>query len=127
LVSALLAPNGNEALILLAVSQGLLLPCMSQSIVAEYEEVLIRPKFSFAPEHVTALLAMLGHRGEIFRPGGSQVVSSDPADTKFIQCAIAGQAEFIITGNKRHFPDSPYGTAHVVNAAELLNRITVEL
>jgi hypothetical protein len=40
---------------------------------------------------------------------------------------MAAQAELIVTGNKRHFPHAPHGTAHVVNAAELLDRITVEL
>jgi predicted nucleic acid-binding protein len=30
------------------------------------------------------------------------VVSPDPADTKFVLCAMAGEAEFIVTGNKRH-------------------------
>jgi predicted nucleic acid-binding protein len=57
LVSGLLSAAGNEALILLAVRQGLVRPCMSEAIAAEYAGVLARPKFPFAPEQVEALLS----------------------------------------------------------------------
>jgi predicted nucleic acid-binding protein len=51
-------------------------------------------------------------------------VSPDPGDTKFIACAIAAQADVIVTGNERHFPEPHYGPTRVVNAADLLDRIT---
>jgi putative PIN family toxin of toxin-antitoxin system len=127
LVSGLLSPNGNEALILLAIHQGLLHPCFCEDILAEYAGVLARPKFRFPPDEIAALLAMLQAKGHRIASQPSEVVSPDPADTKFVACAIAGAAEFIVTGNKRHFPGAPYGAALVVNAAELLDRITVEL
>jgi predicted nucleic acid-binding protein len=38
-----------------------------------------------------------------FQPDVSGPVSSDPADTKFLHCAQAAQADYIVTGNKRHF------------------------
>jgi hypothetical protein len=36
-------------------------------------------------------------------------------------------ADFIVTGNKRDFPDGPYGPTRVVSAGELLDRITLEM
>ena len=39
LVSALIAPAGNEALILLAIRQGLVKPSFSEEILMEYAEV----------------------------------------------------------------------------------------
>lgn len=127
LISGLLAPKGNEALILLAVHQGLVRPCFSEAIMQEYEGVLARPKFSFEPEQIAALLAMLQAKGELFRPKGSQTSSPDPDDAKFLHCAEEAAAEFIVTGNKRDFPDAPYGPTRVVNAGELLDRITAAL
>jgi putative PIN family toxin of toxin-antitoxin system len=59
LVSGLLSASGNEALIILAVHQGLVRPCLSEAIIAEYAKVLARPKFSFPPDEVEALIAML--------------------------------------------------------------------
>jgi uncharacterized protein len=46
-VSGLLSPAGNEALILLAIHQGLVRPCFSEEILEEYAGVLARPKFAF--------------------------------------------------------------------------------
>jgi putative PIN family toxin of toxin-antitoxin system len=127
LISGLLTPSGNAALILLAVRHGMLHPCFSEDILTEYRNVLGRPKFGFPPDEIAALLAMLRNNGEFVQPKRSNFVSPDPADTKFLHCAQAGQADFIVTGNKRHFPNAPYGQTQIVNAAELLDLITVEL
>ncbi len=127
LVSALLSASGNEALILLAVHQGMIRPCFSAAILEEYTAVLARPRFAFSPDEIAALLAMLRGKGELFLPENLPVRSPDPADTKFLHCAQAAQADFIVTGNKRDFPDSPYGVTRVVNATELIDRITREI
>jgi putative PIN family toxin of toxin-antitoxin system len=127
LVSGLLRPSGNEAVIILAIHQGLVRPCFSTDILDEYAAVLARPKFAFAPEEIAALSAMLRRNGEHFEPETSTATSPDPADTKFIECAEAAEADYIITGNKRDFPDAPYGAVRVVSAAELLHRIIGEM
>ena len=127
LVSGLLSPSGNEALIILAIHHGLLRPCLSEEIIEEYAAVLARPKFEFPPDETDALVALLRRNGELLQPKGSPKTSPDTGDTKFIDCAITAGADFIVTGNKRHFPDTPYGSARVVNAAELLDRIALEL
>jgi uncharacterized protein len=48
---------------------------------------------------------------------------SDPDDDCFLECAEAAQADFLITGNKRHFPKRWKGT-EIVNAREFLTSIT---
>ena len=127
LVSGLLSPTGNEALILLAIHQGLVRPCFSEDIIEEYAAVLARPKFAFPPGDIAAALSMFRSKGELFLPDVSAAVSSDPADTKFLHCAQAAQADYIVTGNRRDFPDASYGVTRVVNAGELLDRITLEI
>lgn len=127
IVSALLSPAGNEALILLAVHQGLLQPCFSDDILAEYAAVLARPKFGFPADEIAALMTMLLERGEKLAADPSAPASPDPGDTKFLACAHAAQADFLVTGNKRHFPASPYGPTYVVSAGELLDRIALEI
>jgi putative PIN family toxin of toxin-antitoxin system len=123
-VSGLLALRGNEALILLAIHQGLVHPCFSEEIPEEYAAVLARPKFAFLPDEIAAVLAMLRQQGELFHPTASLAASVDPGDTKFLQCAEAAQADYIVTGNKRHFPELAYGVTSIVSAGELLDRIT---
>jgi putative PIN family toxin of toxin-antitoxin system len=126
-VSGLLSPTGNEALILLSIHQGLVHPCFSEEILAEYAAVLARPKFAFHPDEIAAVLTMFRARGELFRPEVSAATSSDPGDTKFLQCAAVAQADYIVTGNKRHFPEVCYGLTRIVNAGELLDRIAFEI
>ena len=65
--------------------------------------------------------------GELLSPEVSSTVSPDPGDTKFLDCANAAQADFLVTGNKRDFPDAPYDTTRVVTARELLASIAGEI
>jgi putative PIN family toxin of toxin-antitoxin system len=103
LVSGLLSPSGNEALIVLAIHQGLVRPCFMEEIVEEYSEGLARPKFAFPSDEIAALIAMLRRTGELFDPEASSVASPDPGDTRFLQCARAAQADFIVQREQAPF------------------------
>jgi putative PIN family toxin of toxin-antitoxin system len=127
-VSGLLAPLGNEALIVLAIHQGLIKPYFSAEMLEEYAEVLARPKFSFPPDEIESLIALVRSQGEqVSHPETLSLHSPDPADDKFITCAITAAADFIVTGNKRDFPLEVCGNVRVVSAGELLERITLEM
>lgn len=127
-VSALISPAGNEALIVLAIRQGLLRPYFSAEILQEYAEVRARPKFDFPSDEIEALIALVRSHGEEVRdPAPRSSGSPDPTDEKFLACAKAAGADFIVTGNKRDFPPQACGAIRVVNAAELLERITLEM
>jgi predicted nucleic acid-binding protein len=89
--------------------------------------VLARPKFAFPSDEIAAVLAMFRSQVELVLPETSAATSSDPGDTKFLQCAQAAQADYIVTGNKRDFPAESCGVTHVVSAGELLDRITFEI
>lgn len=70
---------------------------------------------------------MLRRRGNLVDPIPITHISPDPDDDKFIACALAAKADLLVTGNKRHFPQTLSSAARVVNAAELLELITLEL
>jgi predicted nucleic acid-binding protein len=89
--------------------------------------VLAQQRFAFAPDEIDAVLAMFRQQGEFFHPTASTAASADPGDTKFMQCAEAAQADYIGTGNKRHFPEPASGVTSIVSAGELLDRITLEI
>jgi hypothetical protein len=89
---------------------------------------LVRPKFAFPPDEIAAVLTMFRRQGEVFVPAVSAVTSSDPGDTKFLQCTEAVRdADYIVTGNRRDFPDNTSGVTPIVSAGELLDRITSEI
>ena len=50
-------------------------------------------------------------------------VSSDDSDNRFLECADAASADFLITGNRRHFPDN-HGITKILTAREFLADIT---
>jgi uncharacterized protein len=127
LVSALISPSGNEALVLLAVKQGLVRPCVSPAVLKEYSAVLARPKFAFSPDEITALIDLLQDQGDLLHPAPLSGMSPDPEDDKFIACALTAQADFVVTGNKKDFPKHQLGVTLVVSAGELLNLIALEL
>ncbi|MGB8834197.1 MAG: putative toxin-antitoxin system toxin component, PIN family [Candidatus Sulfotelmatobacter sp.] len=126
LVSALISPSGNEALLLLAIKQRLLRPCFSRDVLSEYSQVLARPKFSFPRDQIEALIQLLRGNGDLVSPRTVSGVSPDPKDDKFIACAIAAHADFIVTGNKKDFPGNRLGSTQAVSARELLNLITLD-
>jgi uncharacterized protein len=92
-VSGLISPAGNEALILLAIHQCLLHPCFSKEILDEYAAVLARPRFGFPADEIAAVVTIFRRQGELFEPAVSAVASSDPGDTKFLRCAEAARAD----------------------------------
>ena len=125
LVSGLIAALGNEALIVLAIQQGLIKPYYSAEILEEYMEVLARPKFGFPPNEIEAVISLMHSRGEhVLQPKPLASPSPDPTDEKFIVCALTAAVDFIVTGNKRDFPLELCGSVRIVNAGELLERIT---
>ena len=127
LVSAMISPNGNEALIVLAISQGLVLPYVSAEILGEYSGVLRRERFGFPAQEVEAVLALFQRQGARLDAVPVANLSPDPDDDNFIACALAGEAEFLVTGNKRHFPPIQGPRPKIVNSGELLELITLEL
>ena len=73
------------------------------------------------------MIDLLRLRGNLLDSAPIAAVSPDPGDDKFIACALSGKADFLVTGNKRHFPQDQYANTRVVNAAELLELITLGL
>lgn len=61
----------------------------------------------------------------MFHPAAVPVTGPDPGDFMFMLCAMEAQAEYLVTGNRRHFPERFYGSARVVNARELIDRIVL--
>lgn len=126
LVSALISPLGNEALVLDAVRNDWIVPCLSREIVEEYADVLARPRFGFARKEIDGLLGLLKSKGLLFEPPPAPGTSSDPGDECFIACALQGNADLLVTGNKRHFPAESCAPAKVVSARELLELLRAQ-
>jgi uncharacterized protein len=104
LVAGLLSPFGPCGQIVRMVSSGELTLSFDARILAEYEEVLDRPKFKFEKDKVAAFLDHIEHRG--FMTASSPLTRSLPDidDDPFLEVAIAAQSICIVSGNQIHFP-----------------------
>jgi putative PIN family toxin of toxin-antitoxin system len=123
LVSANVNDEGLEALVVaLALNRKIQL-CVSEAILDEYQRVLLYPHLKFVPKEVIRFLVRLRRVSAAVALTRTRSVSSDESDNRFLECAEAASADFLVTGNKRHFPKQ-WKTTRVVNARELLGLIS---
>jgi putative PIN family toxin of toxin-antitoxin system len=122
LVSALISPQGYEALVFRLTLSSAFEVGVTSAMLNEYHEVLDRPKFRFSGAKVDALLSQLKTHAKLVHPLHTVEASPDEADNRFLECADAINAEFLITGNKRHFPKAWRNTS-IVNAREFLELV----
>ena len=120
LVAGLLKPFGPSASILRLILTGMLRAAHDYRILTEYREVLCRPVFGFAPAAVDALLTQIEEDGVPVTPPPVSFPWPDPTDAPFWEAALTAGAEFLITGNQRHFPKKKEGP-RVVSPAEFIN------
>lgn len=126
IVSAHLSPLGLERFILdLALASKVQLYA-SEDILAEYAGVLARPKFRIAPHKLAVSLRLIRQSATILSPLVRLDITSDPDDNKFLESAEAACADYLVTGNKRHFPGA-WKTTKVVNAREFAGHLIPHL
>jgi putative PIN family toxin of toxin-antitoxin system len=125
-VSAHLNAEGYERHVLDLVLAGKLQIAVSAAILEEYEGVLRRPKFGIAPRQVGRSLRLLRKAARTVSPRHRLEVTRDPDDNGFLECAEASKANYLVTGNKRHFPKQ-WRQTQVVNARELIELVVPEL
>ncbi len=121
LVAGLLSPFGPPGEILRMIASGTVRLCFDARILTEYEEVLARPKFQFSAEHAQALLDQIKAEGFSVAGNPLPVRLPDPSDEPFLESALAGDADCLITGNTRHFPPKQRQGMTVLSPREFLD------
>ncbi len=120
LVSRLLQPFHPPGEIVRMVSSGILELCYDARILAEYREVLARPKFRLEKIHVEALLDLVKAAGFLVAPEPLRNRLPDASDEMFLEVALAGQAQCLVTGNLKDYPVGSRQGMVVVSPAEWL-------
>jgi putative PIN family toxin of toxin-antitoxin system len=121
IVSALLQPIGPSAQIfVLALGQATVQLCVSGAVYAEYEEVISRPRFRRDQGTIDETLRAIREKGIWVRPTERIRACSDPDDDIFLECATAAEADYLATGNFKHFPVA-WGKTKIVTPRHLLD------
>ena len=102
-VSAAITPGGICDRVLQHAVRGTFRVAWDNTLLAEYRDVLGRPRFGLSESSVKRLLSALppaGHR----RGMELRIELPDPDDLVFAMVACATAEKTIVTGNPRHFP-----------------------
>lgn len=125
IVSGLLAPNGPCARVLDAVTDGRVKLVYDARILAEYRDVLLRPRLRLEPAKVAAFLSAL--QGQfLVTPKPQTVTGPDPDDLVFIEAALATPDRTIITGNLADYPVSILNGARVLTPAQAAAEVATQ-
>ena len=104
LISAALKPAGLERTVfLLAITK----PArwyVSHPILEEYREVLSRPELQIRKGLRQQFLQLTENHSYTVTPAKHLEVTPDPDDNMFLECADAARADYLVTGNQKHFP-----------------------
>jgi putative PIN family toxin of toxin-antitoxin system len=120
IVSGLLNPYGAPAEILRLILSEKLIPSYDSRMISEYFEVLNRSKFKFNVANIKILIKEIEIIGSLVIPIPLKSSLPDPDDNIFLEAAIAGHAEYLITGNKSHFSQKLCLGINVLSPSEFI-------
>ena len=99
-----------------------IIPLYNEEIINEYEDVLHRAKFGFSEVEVSQYLKSLRQAGIHSQRITSTEYFPDPKDVVFYEVALSKEDAYLVTGNKKHFPNKPI----VVTPAEMVEILQKE-
>lgn len=120
LVSGLLHSEGNPGQVLALALSGALQVCHHERILAEYREVLARPRFKLNPERVKEVLTKLETDGLSVEICEAKLDLPDADDEPFLAVALAASADYLVIGNIRDYPSEKRKGCVVVTPAEFM-------
>lgn len=120
IVAAALTPDGFPDLVVRLAVSGSFQLIGSDELFLEYAEVLTRPAFGFSRRTVDELIAELRAEAVIVKatpiPDG---ICSDLDDAVILGTAVAGKADHLVTGNRKHFP-TRYRWVHIITPKDFV-------
>jgi len=127
LVSALIKRQGTTGDVLLALRTGRFTIIFSTDILVEIIEVLGRPtfriKYHVEPDDITALVNLIRLRGDLVTPLRKIAACRDPEDDKFLEAALAGRADCIVSGDADLLDLASFEDIPILRPAEFLARL----
>lgn len=114
--------GGRPGEVMRAWADGELILCVSRPIVAEYRRAFARADCLSEFADIERRINDRQHC-EMAEKTGSLRVVSDPDDNKFVECAVALGAEFIVSGDKALLRLGRYESVDILNPVGFLNKI----
>lgn len=119
-ISALFGGNPEE--VYLAALQGRFRIVTSPAILTELARTL-REKFSIPEPEITGYIRQIGQYAEVVRPLKRLRVLEDYPDNRILECALAGKANVIVSGDRHLLDLREYEGVPILRPAEFLRRL----
>ncbi|WP_017295745.1 putative toxin-antitoxin system toxin component, PIN family [Geminocystis herdmanii] len=123
LVSALLIKNSSAIQVIETIEKlGIIL--YSEMTFLELEQVLNRRKFKkyFTEEQKQTFIVKLLEISELIEITETITICRDAKDNKFLELAVSGKTDFIITGDQDLLVLNPFRNIEIITINEFLTR-----
>ena len=109
LVSARITKNPSSATVkvLNNMFNGTIIPVFNDEIIAEYTDVLHRPKFRMRDEDINLIINYIKKYGIHSDRVPFDSTMPDEKDRPFYEVSLSVEDSFLVTGNLKHFPVTP--------------------
>lgn len=128
LVRAMLKPEGSVGPVIDFLRNGGYVFLYSEATLSELIDVLSRPRmvhrYGLTASEVDALCALVIRRGELVEPGRTITACRDPKDNKFLEVAVAGRADAIVTGDEDLVVLDPFEGIPLIQPAQFLRLLS---
>lgn len=104
IVSAVLKADGLQRTVLLLSLTKPARLYVTSAILSEYRDVLSRAELHIRRGAQQQFHQLIQTRAHLVFPSRQLHIASDPDDDMFLECADAAEADYLVTGNQRHFP-----------------------
>ena len=127
LVRAVIKPLGSVGPIITRLRDGAYLAVYSfpllEELIAKLSLPRIRFKYHLTESDIATVVALLLLRGLLVVPERRIEVCRDPKDNMVLEAAVAGEADYIVTGDEDLLVLDPFEGIRIVGAAEFLKAL----
>ena len=127
LVSALIRRHGTTGDVLQALRDGRFIAIFTADILLEIIEVLARPsmrlKYHIESDDISAIINLLRLRGQVVTVTRKISSCRDPKDDKFLEAALAGHVDCVVSGNADLLVLTPFEEIAILRPFEFLARL----
>jgi putative PIN family toxin of toxin-antitoxin system len=130
LIRAVIRPHGTVGPVLLRLRQGEYTLLYSRPLLEELVDVLNRPrirqKYHLTDQDIQTVAGLILLRGEGVTPAERITACRDPKDDKFLEVAVAGEADVIVSGDEDLLTLHPYAGIPIVPSRAFLRMLDLE-
>jgi putative PIN family toxin of toxin-antitoxin system len=121
-ISTLISQRGNPHYIFVSWLQGEIEVLITQSILDEVGRALRYPRIAkrhnLGEEGISQFIDMLSQQGTHVEPVETLNVVVDESDNRYLECAVAGKADYLVTGDEHLLGVQSFRGIHILNPSE---------